>query len=224
MCLHLPPQQVFGTRRTGFWGRTQARWVSSLVSPSHRGRPFAAATSPPIGVALGSQRRGWGTARAPPVCMPAMTLGRRACIGTHHTRRPHRCVRGALNGAIASACAAVHRAPNHDRAPPPFPRPSNLITPGQSPSCYSSRKLSVRARGSHRCTLRVGASRSRSNRTRTRAFDARRSALARIAARVQPAGLHAALRTEGRGRGALVGAAPSRLARVRPRLARPPAT
>ena len=135
--------------------------VSSLASPSHREPRRAAATSPPIDVwpsVPTAVARGEG---GTPVCIPAMILGRRACIGTHHTQRPHRCVRGALNGAIASACAAVHRAPNHDRAPPPFPRPSNLITPGQSPSCYSSRKLSVRARGSHRCPLRFGVSRSR---------------------------------------------------------------
>ena len=109
---------------------------------------------------------------------------------------PHRCVRGAFKGAIASACGRASP-PRSRPSAAPLSRPSKLITPGQSPSCYSSRKLSVRARGSHRCTLRFGASRSRSNRTRLRAFDARRSALACIAARVPPAAQHAALRTGG---------------------------
>ena len=78
--------------------------LALLDSPSHPSSPYSccyrrsAWPSPPSAVS--------GVARAPQVCMRGMTLDRRAStpIGTHHTQRPHRCVRGAFKGAIASAC------------------------------------------------------------------------------------------------------------------------
>ena len=171
-------------------------------------------------MALGSQRRGWGTARAPPVCMPAMTLGRRACIGTHHPRRPHRCVRGALNGAIASACAAVHRAPNHDRAPPPFPRPSKAYAEPVAKLLFESQ-----AERSRPWFAQVPAS------VRDLAFSLQSYAAAGIRRAEVRLSMHcsqsAACRSAcsaahgGRGRGALVGAAPLSPS-TRPLTPRPP--
>ena len=110
--------------------------------------------------------------------------------------------------------------PNRDRAPPPVSSAEVVDM-----LLFVSQAERVRARGSHRRALRCGASRSRSNRTRTRAFGARRSAPSH-ASQAQSAHRRPACSAAhgGRGRGTLVGAAPSRPARVRSRLARAPAT
>ena len=157
--------------------------VSSLASPSHREPRRAAATSPsPIGVC--------GPSQCPPPWRGARGHARH-CIGTRrpniHWHTPHPSPTplrawGAQRGDCERVCGRASP-PITTEHRPHFPgHPKH--TPSQSPSCYSSRKLSVRARGSHRCPLRFGTSRSRSNRTRLRAFDARRSALACIAARL----------------------------------------
>ena len=116
-------------------------------------------------------------------------------------------------------------------APPqsrPSAAPSFLAMQAQTlldrPICYSCRKLSAFAPvGRTGARFGFGASRSRSNRTRTRAFGARRSAPSH-ASQAQSAHRRPACSAAhgGRGRGTLVAAAPSRPARVRSRLARAP--
>ena len=133
---------------------------------------------------------------------------------------------GAERGRLR-ARAAVPRPPplpNRDRAPPPVSWPAQTLL--DRPICYSCRKLSAFAPvGRTGARFGFGASRSRSNRTRTRAFGARRSAPSH-ASQAQSTHRRPACSAAhgGRGRGTLVGAAPSRPARVRSRLARPSAT
>ena len=169
-----------------------------------------------------------GAARASPVCMPAMILGRRISSIWHQTRCPRRCVHGALKrGDCERVRPCLAPAPPQSR---PSAAPSFLAMQAQTlldrPICYSCRKLSAFAPvGRTGACFGFGASRSRSNRTRTRAFGARRSAPSH-ASQAQSAHRRPACSAAhgGRGRGTLVGAAPSRPARVRSRLARAPAT
>ena len=103
---------------------------------------------PPIGAALGSQRRsggGQGTA----ISTPGIVLehGKPACIGTHYTQRPHRCVRGAFKGAIASACGRASRPRSRPSAAPFLADGQDAVVDAKL-LFAPSRKLSVRARGS----------------------------------------------------------------------------
>ena len=139
-----------------------------------------------------------------PRCPPPWRGARghaRHCIGTRrpniHWHTPHPTPTplrawGAQRGDCERLRPCI--APTRDRAPPPFPGHPSSCAAVDAKLLFES-QAEVRARGSHRCPLRAGTSRSRSNRTRLRAFDARRSALACIAARVQPAAQHAALQT-----------------------------
>ena len=61
-----------------------------------------------------------GAARGTDISTPGIVLehGEPACIGTHYTQRPHRCVRGAFKGAIASACGRASRPRSRPSAAP----------------------------------------------------------------------------------------------------------
>ena len=176
----------------------------------------------PIRGALGSHRRGAGHGGH-----ASLHTSHDIGTGSLHWHTPHPTPTplrawGAQRGdcervrpCIAPPITTEHR--------PHFPgHPKH--TPSQSPSCYSSRKLSVRARGSHRCPLRAGTSRSR---FQSYANPGIRRAEVRLSMHCsQSAARRPACSTAHgvRGRGALVGAAPSRTARVRSRLARLPVT
>ena len=173
-----------------------------------------------------------GAARASPVCIAAMTVGRRISsiwhTHTHQTRCPRRCVHGALKRGDCERvrpCLAPRPSPIATERRPQFPGHASSDAEVVDMLLFVSQAERVRARGSHRRALRFGASRSRSNRTRTRAFGARRSAPSH-ASQAQSAHRRPACSAAhgGRGRGTLVGAAPSRPARVRSRLTRAPAT
>ena len=146
-----------------------------------------------------------GAARASPVCMPAMTLGRRDSsiwhTHTHQTRCPRRCVHGALKrGDCERVRPCLAPAPPQSR---PSAAPSFLAMQAQTlldrPICYSCRKLSAFAPVG-RTGARFGSGpRVRAPIAREPGHSARGGPRLRTHRkhRVHTAGLHAALRTGG---------------------------
>ena len=138
-----------------------------------------------------------GAARGTDISTPGIVLehGEPACIGTHYTQRPHRCVRGAFKGAIASACGRASR---------PRSRPSAAPFLADGQDAVVDAKLLFKSRAERSRPWFAGAHFVSGLRVlvplvRTRGFDARRSALARsrIAARVQNADMHVVVPTGG---------------------------
>ena len=194
-------------------------WVSSPHSPSHaRSRRAAATPSDPRGPRPPAPLP--GAARGTDISTPGTVLehGEPACIGTHHTQRPHRCVRGAFKGAIASACG---------RASPPRSRPSAAPCLADDQDAVVDAKLLFKSRAERSRPWFAGAHFVSGLRVlvpvvRTRGFDARRSALARSRiADMLAARRHACRVGAGAGRGTLVGDAPFRAARACLRFDRP---